>query len=113
MEVSATVSEARVSARTTGLVVDAVLGQATGTAERAAAKAMAAAIPGRHRVTLAADKAYDAADLVAALRALKVTPHVAQNDTRRRSAIDVRTTRHPGYATSQRVRKRIEGEARP
>ena len=63
---------------------------------------------GRHRVTLGADKAYDVADFVADLRALNVTPHVAQNTTGRRSAIDGRTTRHPGYAVSQRGRKRIE-----
>jgi hypothetical protein len=65
-------------------------------------------LSGRHRITLAADKAYDVADFIAKLRALGVTPHVAQNTTNRRSAIDGRTTRHPGYAVSQRVRKRIE-----
>ena len=59
-------------------------------------------------MTLGADKAYDVADFVADLRALHVTPHVAQNTSGRRSAIDGRTTRHPGYAVSQRVRKRIE-----
>jgi transposase len=91
-----------------GLVVDTALGQASGTAEREAAQAMLEAMPGRHRVTLGADKAYDTQDFVAALRRLKVTPHVAQNDTQRRSAIDRRTTRHPGYAQSQRLRKRIE-----
>ena len=63
---------------------------------------------GQHRATLGADKAYDTAAFVADLRALNVTPHVAQNTTGRRSAIDRRTTRHPGYATSQRLRKRIE-----
>ena len=63
---------------------------------------------GRHRITLAADKAYDTADFVEALRDIKVTPHVAQNTTNRRSAIDGRTTLHPGYAVSQRIRKRIE-----
>ena len=46
--------------------------------------------------------------MVAGLRALNVTPHVAQNTSGRRSAIDRRTTRHPGYAVSQRTRKRIE-----
>jgi transposase len=91
-----------------GLVVDATLGEATGTAEREAALAMLGAIAGRHRVTLGADKAYDVAAFVAALRGLNVTPHVAQNDTNRRSAIDRRTTRHAGYAASQRIRKRIE-----
>ena len=63
---------------------------------------------GRHRITLAADKAYDTADFVEALRDIKVTPHVAQNTANRRSAIDGRTTHHPGYAVSQCIRKRIE-----
>ena len=69
---------------------------------------MVAAMPGRHRVTLGADKAYDTSDFVAELRALRVTPHVAQNTAGRRSRIDALTTRHPGYAASQRARKRIE-----
>ena len=69
---------------------------------------MIAARPGNHRITLGADKAYDVASFVADLREYKVTPHVAQNTTNRRSAIDGRTTRHPGYAVSGRVRKRIE-----
>ncbi len=60
------------------------------------------------RVTLGADKAYDTADFVAELRARGVTPHVAQNNTNRRSAIDDRTTRHDGYEVSQRKRKRVE-----
>jgi hypothetical protein len=66
------------------------------------------------RITLGADKGYDAASFVGDLRQMAVTPHIAKNDTvtktgkRRRSAIDARTTRHPGYAASQRVRKRIE-----
>ena len=91
-----------------GLIVDAMLTQATGTAERAAARTMLARQGGRHRATLGADQAYDAAGFVADLRDLNVTPHVARNTSRRRSAIDGRTTRHPGYAASQRVRKRIE-----
>jgi len=91
-----------------GLIVDALLTPATGTAEREAAGAMLGRQAGHHRATLGADKGYDAAGFVAALRALHVTPHVAQNTTNRRSAIDGRTTRHPGYAVSQRVRKRIE-----
>ena len=91
-----------------GLIVDAMLTPATGTAEREAAEAMLGRQPGRHRATLGADKAYDAAGFVAGLRALNVTPHVAQNTSGRRSAIDARTTRHPGYAVSLRVRKRIE-----
>src|SRR5262249_47145456 len=64
--------------------------------------------PDARRLTLGADKAYDTRDFVADLRQLNVTPHVAQNDTNRRSAIDGRTTRHAGYAVSQQKRKRIE-----
>jgi transposase len=90
------------------LVVDTRLTLATGTAEREAALDMAAARPGNHRITLAADKGYDTAGFVADLRQHNVTPHVAQNTTNRRSAIDARTTRHPGYAVSGWVRKRIE-----
>ncbi len=62
----------------------------------------------RRRITLAADKAYDTAAFVAALRERGVTPHVCQNTSGRRSAIDGRTTRHPGYAISQRLRTRVE-----
>jgi hypothetical protein len=69
---------------------------------------MVADRPGNHRITLGADKAYDVAEFVADVRAYNVTPHVAQNTTNRRSAIDGRTTRHPGYAVSGRMRKRIE-----
>jgi transposase len=90
-----------------GLIVDALLTPATGTAEREAALTMIGRQAGRQRATLGADKGYDVADFVASLRNLKVTPHVAQT-TARRSAIDRRTTRHPGYAASQRKRKRIE-----
>ena len=78
------------------------------TAEREAALAMVADRPGNHRITLGADKAYDVAEFVGDLREYNVTPHVAQNTTNRRSAIDGRTTRHPGYAVSGRMRKRIE-----
>jgi IS5 family transposase len=91
-----------------GLAVDARLTQATGTAERETALDMVDDVPGSHRITLGADKAYDAADFVAELRERIVSPHVAQNTSGRRSAIDGRTTRHPGYAVSQRFRKRIE-----
>lgn len=91
-----------------GLAVDARLSPATGTAEREAALDMLEAIPGRHRITLGSDKNYDTRAFVAATRALNATPHVARNTTHRRSAIDGRTTRHRGYALSQRVRKRIE-----
>lgn len=89
-----------------GLVVDRRLTPATGTAEREAAISMAAEIPGDHRVTLGADKGYDIRDFVMDLRELSVTPHVAQRT--KGSAIDGRTTRHEGYAVSQRKRKRVE-----
>ena len=93
-----------------GLVVDTRLTRATGTAERDAAWDMAARIPGgTRRVTLGGDKNYDTRDFVSNLREAAVTPHVAQNQHERRtSAIDLRTTRHEGYAISQRKRKRVE-----
>lgn len=92
-----------------GLILDLLVTQATGTAERDAALVMLdrRRLP-RKRVTLAADKGYDTRAFVEELRQREVTPHVTQNTSNRRSAIDVRTTRHPGYALSQRVRKRIE-----
>ena len=89
-----------------GLAVDTCVTQAVGVAEREAALAMAANLPAG--ATLGADKGYDTAGFVASLRDEQVTPHVAQNITRRRSAIDNRTTRHPGYAVSQQRRKRVE-----
>jgi transposase len=92
-----------------GLVVDACLTRATGKAEPEAALAMLAERPGRGRVTVGADKAYDTAGFVAGARAINVTPHVARNiNEHRGSNIDARTTRHPGYAISQVIRKRIE-----
>jgi transposase len=91
-----------------GLVVGATLTQATGTAEREAAVELVGSLAGRGRITVGADKAYDTRDFVAEMRGLNATPHVAQNSSGRRSAIDGRTTRHAGYAVSQRVRKRIE-----
>jgi IS5 family transposase len=91
-----------------GLAVDAAVLLATGTAERDAALAMAAELPDDGRVTIGGDKNYDVADFVEALRGLNVTPHVAQNNKHRRSAIDKRTTRHPGYLISQQKRKRVE-----
>ncbi len=87
-----------------GLVVDTRVTQATGTAERDAAAEMLQA----RRGTVGGDRAYDTRDFVQAARAAGVTPHVAQNQTNRRSAIDGRTTRHPGYAISQTKRKRVE-----
>lgn len=91
-----------------GLIVDIILTQADGRAERRAALAMLDRQRRRQRVTLGADKGYDTGDFVAGCRARDVTPHVAQHTTRRRSRIDDRVTRHPGYAVSQRVRKRVE-----
>jgi transposase len=94
-----------------GLLVDACLTPANGHAERIAALAMIEPRADRPvAVTLGADKSYDASDFVNELRTMNVRPHVAQNTTRRfgRSAIDGRTTHHPGYAASQRIRKRIE-----
>jgi len=91
-----------------GLVVDTETTHATGTAEREAAEAMVGDVAGTGRITLGSDEAFDVAGHVASLREMNVTPHVAQNDTNRFSAIDGRTTRHPGYAMSQRTRKRIE-----
>lgn len=93
-----------------GLIVQATVTPADGHGERAAALAMLARRAGRHRVTLAADKAYDTRDFVTQLRAMHVTPHVAQYAAtpHRRSAIDARTTRHPGYAISQQKRKLVE-----
>ena len=91
-----------------GLIITPRLTAATGTAEREAAADMVEAIPGRHRLTVGGDKAYDTHEFVQSLRALNAVPHVAQNRTMRASAIDCRTTRHPGYAISQRLRKRVE-----
>jgi transposase len=92
-----------------GLIVDARLTRVSGHAERLAALDMIEDFADRPRaVTLGADKGYDAADFVEELRAINVRPHVARNTSGRRSAIDRRTTRHPGYAKSQRIRKRIE-----
>ena len=91
-----------------GLLVDSRVSEANGTAERDVAETMLAAVLGRHPLTVGGDKGFDTRGFVAALRELKVTPHVAQNTTNRRSAIDGRTTRHPGYVASQRIRKRIE-----
>jgi transposase len=92
-----------------GLIVNAKLFPANGLAERAAALAMLEQITGVHRITVGADKGYDTRDFVRECRHLHVTPHVAQNTKRSGgSAIDDRTTRHSGYAVSQKKRKRIE-----
>lgn len=93
-----------------GLLVDALVTPATGTAERDASIVMISRRAGTHPITVGADKAYDTRDHVNELRQLGATPHVAQYAVgpRRHSAIDGRTTRHPGYAVSQRKRKLVE-----
>jgi IS5 family transposase len=94
-----------------GFVTQIEVTHADGKAERRAAKKMAKRQKGKRtkRITIAADKAYDTRDFIAACRERHVTPHVACNDTRRGgSAIDARTTRHAGYRMSQIIRKRIE-----
>jgi transposase len=93
-----------------GLVADIELTLATGTAERQAAGRMLA---WQRRLTskpltVGADKAYDTHNFVQQLRELRVTPHVAQNNSHRTSAIDKRTTQRPSYRASQRKRKRVE-----
>ncbi len=96
------------------LIVDAALTRASGTAEREAALAMLGRRKKARRVTLGADKAYDVAEFVDALRDGAVTPHIAvdghvgKTGKSRKTRVDRRTTRHPGYAASQRLRKRIE-----
>ena len=92
-----------------GLLVDGCVTPADGHAERVAALHMIEPRADRPRaISLGADKGYDAEDFVNELRSMRVTPHVAQNTRGRRSAIDGRTSRHAGYAASQRIRKRIE-----
>jgi transposase len=92
-----------------GLIVDAEVFQANGTAERDAALVMMEKLPGTKAVTVGGDKGFDTRGFVAECRNLRVTPHVAQNHARAGgSAIDARTTRHAGYRISQRKRKRIE-----
>jgi len=91
------------------LIVDAELTFADGYAERATALEMLGRLPQtKRRRTVAGDKGYDTRGFVADARALGFTPHVAQNNTRQRSAIDGRTTRHAGHGVSMRIRKRIE-----
>jgi hypothetical protein len=89
-----------------GLVVQAMLTQATGRCEREAALKMMKRIKRRGRVTMAGDKGYNVREFVTALREMNVTPHVAHK--KNFNAIDGRTTRHPGYEISQRARKRVE-----
>ena len=92
-----------------GLIVDAEVFQANGTAERDAALVMMERLGGTQALTVGGDKGFDTFGFVEECRNLQVTPHVAQNLGRRGgSAIDGRTTRHAGYAVSQKKRKRIE-----
>jgi transposase len=92
-----------------GLVVDVRVTHAVGKAEPTAAASMAAAIKGKHRVTLGGDKGYDSDDFLRKLRDMGVTPHIAKNDHERRtSSIDDRTLRHDGYHVSQKKRKLVE-----
>jgi len=92
-----------------GFIIDTAVTNATGTAERDAAIALLGELPlTTRRVTVGADKNFDTAAWVAAVRQMGITPHVAPHTRRRRSAIDGRTTRHPGYALSQRCRKKVE-----
>ena len=93
-----------------GLIVKALVTPATGRAEREAAIAMVGDLRGQHRITVAGDKGYDTRDFVATVRSMRVTPQVAQctKSVHRGSAIDARTTHHPGYAVSQRKRKLVE-----
>jgi transposase len=93
-----------------GLIVDALVTAATGTAERDAALTMLGELPNGRRITVAGDKNFDTRDFVRSSREMGVTPHVAQypDTDRRSSAIDGRTTRHAGYEISQRKRKLVE-----
>jgi transposase len=92
-----------------GLIVGAIATRASGHAERLAAQHLIEPhADDARRITVGGDKGFDTQDFVAEMREINVTPHVAQNDRGRRSAIDGRTTRHPGYAVSLRIRKRIE-----
>jgi hypothetical protein len=89
-----------------GLVVDHRLSISSGTAKPEAAVQMVSAISGTHRIAVGMDKYYNRGRCVKEIRQLNATPHVAQRKVG--SAIDGRTAGHPGYAVSQRVRKRVE-----
>ena len=92
-----------------GFIVDTAVTDATGTAKRDAALHMLGELPlTTRRLPVGGDKSFDVPAWVAAVRTMGITPHVAQHTTKRRSAIDGRTTRHPGYALSQRCRKKVE-----
>jgi len=111
VQAQATIATGTAETQTAETLVEQVIVEAataTGTVEPDLAAELVEQLAATRRRTVAADKGFDTADFVAGMRALTVTPHVAQNDTGRRSAIDGRTTRHPGYAISQRFRKRVE-----
>ena len=92
-----------------GLLVDIRVGEANGRAEIDAGLEMIEGVAGRRRITVAGDKGYDTERFVQTCRQLNVTPHVAMNITKTRTTnLDGRTVNHPGYTTSQRIRKRIE-----
>lgn len=93
-----------------GILVDFRIAEANGTAERDIARELIEENVAREkaRTTVGGDKAYDTREFVDELRSMNVTPHVAQNNKNRRSAIDERTTRHIGYGISQVIRKRVE-----
>jgi len=91
-----------------GLIVQTRVTPADGHGERDAALVMVQALAGDHRVTVAGDKGCDTRDVVAGPRAMRATPHIAQHATKRRSAVDARTTRHAGYAIRQQKRKLVE-----
>jgi transposase len=92
-----------------GLAINAEATQSTGTAEREASiEMLEESKPKKKKATLAGDKNYDTAKHVENLRSNNTTPHVAQNNTNRKSAVDGRTTRHKGYEISQRKRKQVE-----
>ena len=87
-----------------GLLLDGRVSKATGIVERDLAQAMLADLPGWHRITVGGDdKGFDTAGFIATLKELNATPHVAQNMSNHRSAIDGRTIGHSGYAASQRI----------
>jgi hypothetical protein len=92
------------------ILLDLQVEPADGTAERRAAIAMVdGVLPGHRRITVAGDRGYDSRACIAWCRALRVTPHIARNQARPGgSALDARTVRHPGYAVSQLMRKRVE-----
>jgi IS5 family transposase len=91
------------------LIVGVTTAPAASVDERKAGMELLAQLPGQHRKAVAGDKGYDTRGFVTGCRTIGITPHVAMNENRRGgTALDTRTTRHPGYAISQRKRKMIE-----